>query len=134
MDTAEEAADLAGEDGIPLPVLSRLVGPDSRLTLSPSHHSVIWAIEEAPGEWAVSEVDANAVIARMPQAVLFAEAHDEVKLLTRCALPTAPDAAIEHIQQLLPQLQKRILLLREVWRDLYEQDDLLPHARIPASQ
>ncbi|MFH8591591.1 helix-turn-helix transcriptional regulator [Streptomyces rimosus] len=128
MDTAEEAAALAGEDGIPLPVLSRLIGPDSLLTLSPSNHSVIWAIEEAPGEWAVTEVDASAVIARMPQAALLPEARDEVKLLTRCALPAAPDAAIDQIQKLLPQLQQRILLLREVWRDLYEQDNLLPYA------
>lgn len=128
LDTAEEAAALAGEDGIPLPVLSRLIGPDSRLTLSPSSHSVIWAIEEAPGEWAATEVDANAVIARMPQAALIPEARDEVKLLTRCALPAAPDAAVDQIQKLLPQLQHRILLLREVWRDLYEQDNLLPYA------
>lgn len=30
LDTAEEAAALAGEDGIPLPVLSRLIGPDRK--------------------------------------------------------------------------------------------------------
>ncbi|MET9296588.1 helix-turn-helix transcriptional regulator [Streptomyces sp. NPDC003077] len=129
VDSAEEAATLAGEDAVPLPVLSGLIGPDCRLTLAPAHRTVIWAAEEAPGEWAISEVDAQAVIARVPHAALLEEARAELKLLTRAALPAGSGAAVEHIQQLLPELEQRVNLLREIWRDLYEQDNALPPVR-----
>ncbi|MBC9718417.1 helix-turn-helix domain-containing protein [Streptomyces sp. TRM66268-LWL] len=134
VDSAEEAARLAGEEGIPLPVLSKLMGPDCQLTLSPSQHSVIWAIEEAPGEWAISQVDAYAVAVRIPRAALIDEARAEMKLLTRAVLPVAPDEAVDRIQQLLPQLEQRIVLLREIWRDLHEQDPSLPYIWEPADE
>lgn len=119
VNSPEEAAALAGPSAVPLPVLSRLHGPDVRLTLSPDTHSVIQAVQEAAGEWAVSEADASTVAARFPYTTLD-EAHAEMKLLTRAELPSEPAAAADHIQQMLPRLEHRIRLLREVHHDLSE--------------
>ncbi|WP_330300603.1 MmyB family transcriptional regulator [Streptomyces sp. NBC_00503] len=63
--TPDEAAAFAGDGGVRLPALSRHVGPDVRLTLSPSNASVIWATRKS-GSWAVAEFNASAVLARFP--------------------------------------------------------------------
>lgn len=65
--TADEAAALAGEGGVRLPALSKHVGPEARLTLSPSTSSVIWATSQGES-WTAAEFKASAVLARFPSA------------------------------------------------------------------
>ncbi|MEU7033663.1 helix-turn-helix transcriptional regulator [Streptomyces sp. NPDC046237] len=132
--TAEEAAALAGNDGIDLPVLSRMIGPNVRLTLSPSAHSVIWAVQEEDGEWGISEVDPYTVIVRMPDAALVEAAREEMLLLTRAVLPAEPEGAVAKIQDLVPQLEKRIELLQTIHRQLWEADKNLPYAWHPVDE
>lgn len=132
--TAEDAAVLAGDDRIDLPVLSKLVGPNCRLTLSPSTQSVIWAVQEADGEWGVNVVAAYTLAVKIPHAAVVDEARKEMKLLTRAILPTDPKQAVARLQQLIPQLEGRIAHLRETWRDLYEEDNTLPYIWHPTDE
>ncbi|MCZ1006792.1 helix-turn-helix transcriptional regulator [Streptomyces lydicus] len=118
VDSAEQAAAKAGKDGIPLPALSRLVGPASQLTLSPLNRNVVWAVEEAPGEWGVSQVSPSTLIARVPPAAIHGDVRAELKRLTRIALPVAPEAAADRVQQLISELDQQQSLLREIQRDL----------------
>ncbi|WP_328297228.1 helix-turn-helix transcriptional regulator [Streptomyces sp. NBC_00435] len=82
--TPDEAAALAGDGGIHLPALSKHVGPDVRLTLSPSSGSVIWATQEC-GRWAVAEFDASAVLSHFPLAQ-DPDTTTELDALTRTTL------------------------------------------------
>ncbi|MEU3747244.1 MULTISPECIES: helix-turn-helix transcriptional regulator [Streptomyces] len=132
--TAEEAAALAGDDGVHLPVLSAMIGPDTQLTLSPSTHSVIWAVRDADGQWGISEVDAYTVIVRVPHAAINKDARREMMLLTRTVLPAEPKEAIDRIQQLVPQLKQRIQLLEAIHRDLWEADNTLPYVWDPTDE
>ncbi|MFE4632294.1 hypothetical protein ACFRJ1_02790 [Streptomyces sp. NPDC056773] len=63
--TQDEAVALAGDGGVRLPALSRHIGPQARLVLSPSTGSVIWATR-GRGNWSVAEFDTSAVLARFP--------------------------------------------------------------------
>ncbi|MDD9380386.1 XRE family transcriptional regulator [Streptomyces sp. ZAF1911] len=65
--TLDEAAALAGDGGVRLPALSGHVGPEVRLTLSPSTASVIWATRQGES-WAAAEFEASDVLARFPRA------------------------------------------------------------------
>ncbi|MFI9210272.1 XRE family transcriptional regulator [Streptomyces sp. NPDC053253] len=132
--TAEDAAALAGDDRIALPVLSRMIGPNCQLTLSPSAKTVIWAVQEADGEWGISEVSAYTLIVKIPDAAVVDEAREEMKHLTRAILPADPKQAVARIQALLPQLSKRIQILEEVWRDLYEEDRTVPYIWAPTDE
>ncbi|MFI0743288.1 helix-turn-helix transcriptional regulator [Streptomyces sp. NPDC021100] len=123
VDSAEEAAEQAGRGGIPLPALSRLVAADCRLTLSPSRRNVVWAVEEAPGEWGVTQVSPATVIARVPR-MMSAEARAEMKMLTRIALPAPREAAASRVEQLLGELDEEQRLLLEIQQELAHQDAL----------
>ncbi|MEU1631184.1 helix-turn-helix transcriptional regulator [Streptomyces sp. NPDC020096] len=129
VESAERAAAHAGKGGIPLPALSRLVASDCQLTLSPSKRTVIWAVEEAPGEWGVSEVSPSTVLGRMPRGALPAHARTELKRLTRIALPAPRDAAAARIEQLLGELDEEQRLLREIQEDLTGHDHMRPDCR-----
>ncbi|ANZ14885.1 helix-turn-helix transcriptional regulator [Streptomyces noursei] len=134
MESADEAAARAGTGGIRLPALSRLLGPDCQLTLSPSKRTVIWAIEEAPGAWGASEVAPSTVIARVPRGTLPPEARAEMKQLIRIALPAPRDAADSHIELLLGELDEEQRLLREIQEDLSGHDHIQPDCRDMDSQ
>ncbi|MER5780260.1 XRE family transcriptional regulator [Streptomyces mobaraensis] len=120
VESAEQAAARAGEGGVPLPALSRLVASDCRLTLSPTRRDVVWAVEEVPGEWGVTRVSPATVIARVPRGALSAEARAELKALTRITLPSPGQAAVSRIEQLLTELDEEQRLLREIREDLSE--------------
>ncbi|WP_282697769.1 XRE family transcriptional regulator [Streptomyces sp. CC208A] len=132
--TAQDAAALAGEDRIDLPVLSRMMGPNCQLTLSPSAQSVIWAVKEADGQWGVNVVAAYTLVVKVPHAAVIDEARDEMQLLTRAILPPEPREAVARIQELIRQSQQRIKSLTAVWRDLYEEDRTLPYIWHPADE
>ncbi|MCC2275507.1 helix-turn-helix transcriptional regulator [Streptomyces sp. ET3-23] len=133
VESADKAATSAGRGGILLPALSRLVASDCQLTLSPSKRTVIWAVEEAPGQWGVSEVSPSTVIARVPRGPLPAQARAELKQLTRLALPAPPDAAASRIEQLLGELDEEQRLLREIQEDLSGHDHMRPDSQDVAS-
>lgn len=120
VDSADEAAALAGPGGIPLPALSALAGPDCRLTLSPETRSVVWATEEAPGEWSITELGAGAVVDRIHTPVMSLEARTELKLLVRASLPDCEQAATEHLARQLSQADLHAALLREILGDLQD--------------
>ncbi|WP_372404592.1 helix-turn-helix transcriptional regulator [Streptomyces luteireticuli] len=120
VESAERAAARAGEGGVPLPALSRLVASDCQLTLSPTRRDVVWAVEEAPGEWGVTQVSPATVIARVPRGALPAEARAELKALTRIALPGPGEDAAARIEQLLGELDEEQRLLCEIREDLFE--------------
>jgi hypothetical protein len=115
--TPEEAADLAGDDAIPLPALSRIAGPDVQLTLDPERGSVIWAVKEA-AEWGISDLKAAAVLNRLPHAFLDPEARPEVELLVRASLPSDPSKARAHVEDLVTQLRQRIDILESMQGEL----------------
>ncbi|MGD3109392.1 helix-turn-helix transcriptional regulator [Streptomyces sp. YGL11-2] len=133
VDDAGKAATHAGKGGVLLPALSRLVGSDCQLTLSPAKRTVVWAVEEAPGQWGVSEVSPSTVIGRIPRGVLPAQARAELKQLTRFALPAPRDAAASRIEQLLGELDEEQRLLREIQEDLSGPDHLRPDSQDVAS-
>ncbi|MFF4534292.1 helix-turn-helix transcriptional regulator [Streptomyces sp. NPDC001407] len=118
VESADKAAAQAGQGGIPLPALSRLVASDCQLTLSPSRRNVVWAVEEALGEWGVTQISPDTVIARVPRGALPAEARAEMKTLTRIALPSPREAAASRIEQILGELDEEQRLLREIQEDL----------------
>ncbi|WP_435059089.1 helix-turn-helix transcriptional regulator [Streptomyces sp. bgisy060] len=132
--TAEAAAALAGDDAVPLPVLSSLMGEDCQLTLSPSAQTVIWAVQEEDGAWSVSEVSVYTAIVRLPHAATAPEAREEMKVLVRANLPEEPKKASDRIQELLPQLHSRIHVLEQIARDLHEQDPTLPYVWDPTDE
>jgi hypothetical protein len=122
--SADEAAALAGPGGVPLPALSALAGPECQLTLSPENHSVVWAIQEVPGEWGITQLGAGAVVDRIHQPIADPQARAELKLLLRASLPDSSQAAISRLHGQLPQVDLRAALLREIFNDLQEGEDL----------
>ncbi|MEW1724804.1 helix-turn-helix transcriptional regulator [Streptomyces sp. NPDC093109] len=124
--SADQAAALAGDDGIPLPALSRLVGPDAQLTLSPSRRNVVWAVEETSGRWGVTRVSPATVIARIQRQPLTDEHLAEMKQLVRYGLPAEPQAAISRIEQLLSEHNAEQHVLREIYKELYGPDCARP--------
>lgn len=118
--SAEEAAALAGPDRVPLPGLSALAGPESRLTLSPENHTVLWAVEDVPGEWVVTRLGAGAVVDRIHRPVADPQARAELKLLLRASLPNSDEVALSRLHEQLPQADLRAALLHEIFDDLHE--------------
>ncbi|WP_185893885.1 helix-turn-helix transcriptional regulator [Streptomyces sp. WAC05950] len=116
--SAGDAAALAAEDRIELPILSKMIGADVQLTLSPSTRTVIWAVRDDEGEWTISEVDAYNVVVRMPHAVTEPAAREEMLHLTRAVLPDNPEAAIAKIDELAAQARARIDILLDIRVDL----------------
>ncbi|AJT62454.1 hypothetical protein T261_0765 [Streptomyces lydicus] len=130
----EDAADLAGDDRVDLPILSQMIGPDCQLTLSPSTHSVVWATRQKDGLWDIAEVDAYTVLVRLPNATSVEAAYEELKSLMRAVLPADPKDAVARIQVLAPQWEQRIRLLEAVHRDLWEADKSLPYTWHPIDE
>ncbi|MFJ9642959.1 helix-turn-helix transcriptional regulator [Streptomyces sp. NPDC101206] len=120
VDSADEAAALAGPDGIPLPALSALAGRECQLTLSPENHSVVWAIQEAPCEWGITQLGAGAVADRIHAPIVDPQARAELKVLLRASLPDSDQAAISRLHGQLPQVDLRAALLREIYNDLQQ--------------
>ncbi|MGW4289611.1 MmyB family transcriptional regulator [Streptomyces sp. NPDC004673] len=112
--TPEEAAALAGANRIPLPALSSVLGPEVQLTLSLDRRTVVWAVEEATGCWAVTHVSPATVITRVPKSALGGPCLPETHHLVRAALPADPEAATRRIQQLLEERDSEQRVLREV--------------------
>ncbi|MFH8991433.1 helix-turn-helix transcriptional regulator [Streptomyces sp. NPDC017940] len=131
--SAAQAAAQAGEDAIPLPALSRLMGPDAQLTLSPSKRSVFWAVEESAGQWGVTEVAPTTVIARVPRKELSGERLDEMKQLVRVGLPAEPKAAAARIEQLLGERDIEQRILRDILADLPLPDSDPPNSHDEAA-
>lgn len=124
--SAEEAAALAGQHAIALPVLSALIGPDTKLTLAPHTRTVIWATRQADGTYTVAEVDAYTVITRMTKAAANPDARQDMKALTRAVFPPDPEQAADRIRVLVRQLGRRVSLFREIYHDLRTQMPGLP--------
>lgn len=116
--TAHEAALLAGEERIELPFLSRALGTNSRLTLSPSTNSVIWAVKGIDSQWDITEVDAYTILVRTTHTAVDPETIGELKLLVRAVLPEDKQDALTRIRVLIPQLRQGIDLLTSVQEDL----------------
>ncbi|WP_433892634.1 helix-turn-helix transcriptional regulator [Streptomyces sp. CA-111067] len=124
--TAREAAELAGEGAIALPALSQMIGPDTQLTLAPRTRSVIWATRQPDGQWSIAEVDAYTVITRLPTAMTLPATHQDMKHLTRAVFPLDPQEAAARLRMLVPQLGRRADLFREIYQDLAAEDPALP--------
>jgi transcriptional regulator with XRE-family HTH domain len=118
--TAEEAAAQAGTGGIPLPSISRVLGPDAQLTLSPDKRTVVWAVEEAIGCWSVTHVSPTTVIARVPRNTLEGTCLVEMRQLVRTALPADTAAATTRIGQLLDDSDTERRVLRDVLHAIQE--------------
>ncbi|MGH4028744.1 helix-turn-helix transcriptional regulator [Actinomycetota bacterium Odt1-20B] len=118
--SAEKAAAQAGRDGIALPALSPLIGPDTQLTLAPSKRSVVWAVEETAGQWGVTEVSPATVMARIPWQELSGERLTEMKHLMRIGLPAETKAAAARIEHLVRERDVEQRLLRELLEELPE--------------
>ncbi|MFE0138154.1 helix-turn-helix transcriptional regulator [Streptomyces sp. NPDC059037] len=131
--SAAQAAAQAGEDAIPLPALSRLMGPDAQLTLAPSKRSVFWAVEESAGQWGVTEVAPTTVIARVPREELSGERLDEMKQLVRVGLPAEPRAAAARIEQLLGERNVEQRVLRDILAELSLPDSDPPNSHDEAA-
>lgn len=110
----EEAVELAGANGVAMPAISKLMGPDAQLVLAPERSTVVWAVEEAAGIWSVTHVRPATVIARVPRGAVHGACLDEVLQLVRAALPTEADAATARIGQLLEERDTEQRVLREV--------------------
>ncbi|HET6859309.1 MAG TPA: helix-turn-helix transcriptional regulator [Streptomyces sp.] len=118
--TAEEAAAQAGMDGVPLPTISRALGPDARLTLAPDKRTVVWAVEEAIGCWSVTHVSPATVIARVPRGILEGDCLAEMRQLVRAALPADTAAATARVGQLLDERDIEQRVLRDVLNTIQE--------------
>ncbi|MBP5935378.1 helix-turn-helix domain-containing protein [Streptomyces sp. LBUM 1476] len=119
--TAREAAEQAGTNHIPLPAVSSLLGAGVQLTLSPENRTIVWAVEETAGRWAVTHATPATVIARISKvarAELDDVCLDEVRHLLRADLPEDPSAAAERITQRLNALQTEERVLRDVFHTL----------------
>ncbi|MEV8128652.1 helix-turn-helix transcriptional regulator [Streptomyces sp. NPDC085944] len=114
--TSAEAAALAGGGGVPMPEISKLMGPGAQLTLAPDQSTVIWAVEEVVGCWSVTYVQPATVIARVPREAVHGACLAEVLRLVRAALPAGADAAAARIGRLLDDRATEQRVLREVLR------------------
>ncbi|MFJ8308549.1 MULTISPECIES: helix-turn-helix transcriptional regulator [unclassified Streptomyces] len=112
--TPEEAAEQAGKNGVPMPAISKVLGPHAQLTLAPDKHTVVWAAEETPGCWSVTHVSPATVIARVPRDSVQGDCLREMRQLVRAALPTDTAAAAARIGQLLEERDIEQRVLREV--------------------
>ncbi|MFD8117832.1 helix-turn-helix transcriptional regulator [Streptomyces microflavus] len=112
--SAEEAAALAGDNGVPMPEISKVLGPDAQLTLSPDQRTVVWAVEESPGRWTCTHVSPVTVVARVPRDAVHGECLAEMLLLVRTGLPAEADAAIVRLGQLIRERDTERRVLREV--------------------
>ncbi|WP_420036091.1 helix-turn-helix domain-containing protein [Streptomyces sp. cg28] len=117
--TPEEAAALAGDKGVPMPAIGRLMGPDARLTLDPARRTVIWAAEETAGLWSVTRVSPSTVVARVPRAAITDDVLSELLALVRIALPAEDDAALSRVALLLDERATEQRILHEV-RDMIQ--------------
>ncbi|MFF3979798.1 helix-turn-helix domain-containing protein [Streptomyces sp. NPDC001828] len=129
VNSAEEAAAQAGGGAVPLPALSRLLGRDAQLTLSPTKRSVVWAVAETPGRWGVTQVAPRTVIARIPRENWVGERRAEMKKLVRLALPLDHDSAVARIAQLLGDRDLEQGILREILAELFGSDCLPPEPK-----
>ncbi|WP_434595877.1 helix-turn-helix transcriptional regulator [Streptomyces sp. A5-4] len=127
--TAGEAAAHAGKGGMPLPAISKVLGPDAQLTLAPDKRTVVWAVEEAVGCWSVTHVSPATVIARMPRSALKGTCLAEMHQLVRTALPADTTAATVRIGQLLDERDTEQSVLREVLHAIQASDTDVPDAR-----
>lgn len=118
--TADEAAALAGDNGVPLPAISGTVGSDVHLTLAPDKRTVVWATEETTGCWSVTHVSPATVIARVPRHAVEGACLLEMRQLVRAALPADPAAASVRIGQLLDERDTEQRVLRDVLQQVQE--------------
>ncbi|MER0445716.1 helix-turn-helix transcriptional regulator [Streptomyces sp. Edi4] len=132
--TAEEAAAQAGTNGVPLPAISRVLGPDAQLTLAPDKRTVVWAMEEATGCWSVTHVSPATVIARVPRQALEGACLAEMHQLVRAALPADPAAATARIGQLLHERDTEQRVLRDVLQEIKQSDTGEPDVRETGQQ
>ncbi|MFD7862227.1 helix-turn-helix domain-containing protein [Streptomyces sp. NPDC059783] len=121
--TPQEAVALAGKNGVPMPMISNLIGPDAQLTLAPDESTVVWAVEEAAGCWSVTHVRPAVVIARVPREAIQGTCRDEMLQLVRAALPADAAAATTRIGQLLEERDTEQGVLREVLNKIENDDD-----------
>ncbi|MFE0680616.1 helix-turn-helix transcriptional regulator [Streptomyces sp. NPDC058961] len=112
--TPEEAVALAGPTSVPMPEISRVMGPDAQLTLASDGDTVVWAVEEVAGSWSVTHVRPATVIARIPRDAVAGACLPELLHLVRAALPAQDDAATARIAQLLEERDTEKRVLREV--------------------
>ncbi|MEV5877988.1 helix-turn-helix transcriptional regulator [Streptomyces sp. NPDC052101] len=127
--TAEEAAAQAGTNGVPMPSISRILGPDAQLTLSLDKRTVVWAVEETAGCWAVTHVSPATVIARVPRDTLEGACLAEMRQLVRAALPADPSAATARIGQLLDERNIEQRVLHDVLHAIQQSDTGAPERR-----
>ncbi|MCA1222292.1 helix-turn-helix transcriptional regulator [Streptomyces sp. 8L] len=112
--TAEDASLHAGKDGVPLPAVSQVLGPNAQLTLAPGKGSVVWAVEEGVGCWSVTHVSPATVIARVPSGALEGELLTEMRHLVRATLPADTTAATARIAELLNERDTEQRVLRDL--------------------
>ncbi|MEV0259506.1 helix-turn-helix transcriptional regulator [Streptomyces sp. NPDC050732] len=116
--SSKAAAAKAGADGVPLPAVSQIMGPDAQLTLAPSTRSIMWAVEETPDHWGVTEVAPLTVLARLSWSNLDERVKSEVKPVLRAALPAEPEDAHATIAQYLDEASEWVALLQEIEAEL----------------
>ncbi|WP_432012734.1 helix-turn-helix transcriptional regulator [Streptomyces cucumeris] len=127
--TAEEAAAQAGKNRVPMPAISKLLGPDTQLTLAPDKRTVVWAVEEAIGCWSVTCVSPTTVIARVSKDALRGACLTEMHHLVRAALPADAEAAAARIGDLLAERDAEQRVLRNVLHTLRERGTVEPDLR-----
>ncbi|MFF4642871.1 hypothetical protein [Streptomyces sp. NPDC001389] len=79
---------------------------------APCEGGRLWAIQEVPGEWGITQLGAGAVVDRIDQPIVDPQARAELKLLLRASLPDSDQAAISRLHGQLPQVDLRAALLR----------------------
>ncbi|ATL32259.1 hypothetical protein [Streptomyces formicae] len=98
------------------------MGPDAQLTLSPSKRNVIWAVEESPGRWGVTEVAPLTLIARVSWTNFDDQLRAEVKPVLAAVLPADPEGALAMIAQHLNKADEWVSLLHAIREDLSPPD------------
>ncbi|MEU1149359.1 helix-turn-helix transcriptional regulator [Streptomyces sp. NPDC005863] len=123
----EQAAARVGQDVVSLPALSRRMGPDAQLFLSPSNRKVTWAVEEAPDRWGATEVSPLTVLARLPWDDFDDQVRAEAKSVLRASLPHHPEDAATTMARYFNEAETWVSLLREIRAELPSTDSDQPN-------
>lgn len=113
----ELAVELAGPDGVRLTELSRRLGQRQQLVLAPDTRTVIWATEQPDGQWVTEELPADRALMRVP-ARYGGEAPHEYRLLLRATLDERSSVLPAQIDQMISDLQERLVHLSAVRDEL----------------
>ncbi|WP_327068713.1 hypothetical protein [Kitasatospora sp. NBC_01302] len=113
----DSAVELAGPEGVRLTEMSRHLGQREQLVFAPDTRTVIWASQQADGQWLTEELSAERALMQV-RPRHRREAPHEYRLLLRATLDGRPDVLPTQLDEQIDDLQERLAHLRALRDEL----------------